>query len=309
MGIKRIVDTSFWTDDKVVDLFSVEDRYFMLYLLTNPNSKQIGIYKLNFRIAGFETGFEVEKIKELVRKFEDEYKMIRFNYETGEIAIKNYLKHSILKGGKPVSDLIEKEIRGIKDKSLIQYVFESAIDSDITNETIKQIATKYLKMDNESLYDSSTNRTTINQRYAGNENENENENINTCEIEKPISRSPLSETKEKIIPPKNNPEPEKQKKNPSDPDYWSFLRDKEPLGIAFYEATRLYPVGKQFGLWIKGFNELSEAGITSEVIPRAVKKMREQGLTIKSPESILAIAREIMINAGKAKDGTQWTRA
>lgn len=107
----------------------------------------------------------------------------------------------------------------------------------------------------------------------------------------------------------NNPKTEIIKKEPSDPDYWSFLKEKEPLGIAFYEATRLYPVGKQFGLWVKGFNALSEAGITPEVIPRAVKKMREQGLTIKSPESILAIAREIMINAGKAKDGTQWTRA
>jgi len=133
--------------------------------------------------------------------------------------------------------------------------------------------------------------------------------INTCEIEKSISRLPLSETKEKIIHPKNNPKTEKIKKEPSDPDYWSFLKEKEPLGIAFYEATRLYPVGKQFGLWVKGFNALSEAGITSDVIPRAVKKMRENGLTIKSPESILAIAREIMINAGKSKDGTQWTRA
>jgi hypothetical protein len=66
---------------------------------------------------------------------------------------------------------------------------------------------------------------------------------------------------------------------------------------------------KDFGLWVKGFETLSEAGITPEVIPRAVRKMNEQGLTIKSPGSILAIAREIMINAGKSKDGTQWTRA
>ncbi len=133
--------------------------------------------------------------------------------------------------------------------------------------------------------------------------------INTCEIDKSISLAPVPEIPEKIKIPKNNPKQEIQKKKPSDPDYWSFLKEKEPLGIAFYEATRLYPVGKQFGLWVKGFNALSEAGITTEVIPRAVKKMRENGLTIKSPESILAIAREIMINAGKAKDGTQWTRA
>lgn len=133
--------------------------------------------------------------------------------------------------------------------------------------------------------------------------------INTCEIDKSISLAPVPDIQEKIKIPKNNPKQEIQKKKPSDPDYWSFLKEKEPLGIAFYEATKLYPLKKDFGLWVKGFETLSEAGITPEVIPRAVRKMNEQGLNIKSPGSILAIAREIMINAGKAKDGTQWTRA
>ena len=48
MGIKRIVDVSFWTDGKV-DEFSPEDKYFMLYLLTNPFSKQLGIYEISIR--------------------------------------------------------------------------------------------------------------------------------------------------------------------------------------------------------------------------------------------------------------------
>ena len=48
MGIKRVIDTSFWTDGKV-DEFSPEDKYFMLYLLTNPFSKQLGIYEISVK--------------------------------------------------------------------------------------------------------------------------------------------------------------------------------------------------------------------------------------------------------------------
>ena len=41
MGIKRVINTDFWLDDKVLDLFSPEDKLFFLYLMTNPHSKDI----------------------------------------------------------------------------------------------------------------------------------------------------------------------------------------------------------------------------------------------------------------------------
>ena len=43
MGIKRIVDTSFWTDGKV-DEFSPEDKYFLLYLLTKAQNTNDAVY-------------------------------------------------------------------------------------------------------------------------------------------------------------------------------------------------------------------------------------------------------------------------
>jgi hypothetical protein len=42
--IKRIVSTGFWTDDKVLDM-TPDEKLFMLYLITNPHSTQLGIYK------------------------------------------------------------------------------------------------------------------------------------------------------------------------------------------------------------------------------------------------------------------------
>ena len=96
---------------------------------------------------------------------------------------------------------------------------------------------------------------------------------------------------------------------PTNPIFWNFLNGMHEYGIVFYQTTNIFPLSGEKRKWIDSIRNLSEAGITPEVIPRAVKKMRDEGLTIKSPESILAIAREIMINAGKTKDGTQWTRA
>jgi len=143
MGVKRIVDTDFWNDDKVMELFSPEDKYFMLYLLTNPHTTQLGIYKINEKLMSFETGYDINEINELINKFENKYEMIKFNKKTKEIAIKNFLKHSIISGGKPVEDCINKEMKRIIDKSLIDYSFTNIKDYINLNYTISKIINKY----------------------------------------------------------------------------------------------------------------------------------------------------------------------
>ena len=141
--IRRLVSIDFWTDDKVVDRFSPEDKYFMLYLLTNPHTTQLGIYKLNIKYAAFETGYSVEVIRSLLDRFENHLGVIYYSAETGEIAIKNYLIHSIIKGGKPVADLLWKEINDVKNKELIVKVFEHIKDSDKINKTVRNIINTY----------------------------------------------------------------------------------------------------------------------------------------------------------------------
>ena len=137
--MKRVIDTSFWTDDKVVDLFSPEDRYFFLYLMTNPHTTQLGIYAINKKYMAFESGYSLDTIKVLLDRFQNKYDIIRYSEKTGEIAIKNYLKHSIVKGGKPVEDLLVKEIKGIKDKQLLKYVFDAISDTEDINQSVETI--------------------------------------------------------------------------------------------------------------------------------------------------------------------------
>ena len=125
MAVKRVVDTDFWNDSKVSDLFSAEDKYFMLYLLTNPHTTQLGIYELPISKAANELGYSKDSVKVLLDRFETKYELIKYNEITSEIAIKNFLRHSIVKGGKPVMDCLLKEEKKVKDKSLLGYIFNN----------------------------------------------------------------------------------------------------------------------------------------------------------------------------------------
>ena len=154
MAVKRIVSTEFWVDDKVVDSFTPEDKLFFLYLLTNPHTTQLGIYHINKKNMSFELGYTIDAINVLLDRFENKYKIIKYSLETNEIAIKNYLKHSIVAGGKPVEDCINKEIKQVKDKKLLNYVFNNLKNCTSINETISKI---------------------INENINDNDNDNDNE--------------------------------------------------------------------------------------------------------------------------------------
>lgn len=167
MGIKRIVDTAFWTDGKVDD-FSPEDKYFMLYLLTNPFSTQLGIYEISIKQVAFQMGYSTDAVKVLIERFENKYGIILFSQHTNEIAIKNFLRHSIVKGGAPVRDCLIKEIKNVKNKALVAHVFSHIKNSESLNETVKNIIADYEEQNGTLSYS--------NEKQNDNDNENENEN-------------------------------------------------------------------------------------------------------------------------------------
>ena len=204
MGIKRIVDTAFWTDGKV-DEFSPEDKYFMLYLLTNPFSTQLGIYEISIKQAAFQMGYSMDAVKVLIERFENNYGIISFAPDTNEIAIKNFLQHSIVKGGAPVRDLLIKEMRNVKSKHLIAEVFahlqSKPIYDDKVNNTVKSLIAEYWNNSGDLRYCNEKNDTyndTYHDTY-NNENENENENDNEKEKEKEKKNTPPAPSPKQIV--------------------------------------------------------------------------------------------------------------
>jgi DnaD/phage-associated family protein len=127
----RMVRVDFWRNPVVLEEMSPEDKYFYLYLLTNPNTTQIGIYQITKKQMAFDLGYSIESVHVLMERFIHHHKVIRYNPETRELAIKNWGKYNLQKGGKPIMDCIYSELKEVVDKSLIQYVSESIQKGEI----------------------------------------------------------------------------------------------------------------------------------------------------------------------------------
>lgn len=200
MGIKRIVDTDFWLDDKVIDLFSPEDRYFLLYLLTNPHTTQLGIYPINKRVIAFEMGYSLETVNVLLERFEKKYDMIRYSEKTSEVAIKNYLRHSVIKGGKPVEDLLRKEISKVKDQSLLKYIYKKLETDHNLNQTVKSLLSLLNVNDNDNDNEVS---------YTESHNDSYNDSCNDTLKRKRFSPPTLEEVRAYCEERKNGIDPER----------------------------------------------------------------------------------------------------
>lgn len=136
--ICRPVSTGFWTDSKVLDIFSPEDKYFYLYLLTNPQTSQLGIYELPLSIAATQLGYSKDTVKTLLDRFQNKYKVIVCSEKNNEILIKNFLLYSVVKGGKPVMDCLLKEEQEVSDKTLLAILYDYLSKKEIENETVRE---------------------------------------------------------------------------------------------------------------------------------------------------------------------------
>jgi DnaD/phage-associated family protein len=131
MAKYRMVQTDFWKNPVVLEDMTPEDKLFYLYLLTNQNTTQIGIYRITKKQMAFDLGYSIETIQLLMARFSDYHKLIRYNPETRELAIKNWGKYNLQKGGKPVMDCMYSELKEVEDTSLIRYISESIQKQEI----------------------------------------------------------------------------------------------------------------------------------------------------------------------------------
>ena len=120
MAKYRQVQTCFWSDTKVLDEMDFIDRYFYLYLLTNPHVTQSGCYEISISQMTNESGIEEKEIRKLLKKFEEEFEVIIYDYKTKELLIMNFYKYNWTSSLK-VKTCVEKEILQIKSKKIIDY--------------------------------------------------------------------------------------------------------------------------------------------------------------------------------------------
>ena len=121
MAKYRSVQTKFWSDTKIVDDFTPEDKYFYLYLLTNEKSNQLGCYEISIKKMCIDTGYNQEIIKKMLDRFENVLEVINFDSKTKEIFIKNWHKYNWLDSD-TTRKCIEKEFNLVKSNKLRDFI-------------------------------------------------------------------------------------------------------------------------------------------------------------------------------------------
>ena len=123
MAIYRNVSLSFWEDNKIVDDFTYKDKYFLLYLLTNPHTNLIGCYEISVKQMSNELGLDKSEVEELLTRMEQVHQVIFYAGETKEVLIKNWHKYNWTKSEKLLKK-VESLTKYIKSKKLRNYMEE-----------------------------------------------------------------------------------------------------------------------------------------------------------------------------------------
>ena len=114
MALTRTIQLSFWTDSKVVDDFTPEDRYFYLYLMTNPHTNVCGCYEISLKQMSDETGYTKETVEKLLARMMNIHKVICYSQTTKEMLLLNWSKYNWTQSDK-FRIAVEREIERVKD--------------------------------------------------------------------------------------------------------------------------------------------------------------------------------------------------
>jgi hypothetical protein len=121
MAIYRNVHISFWSDPKVVDDFTPEDRYFYIYLITNPHTNLCGCYEVSMKQMSDELGYNKETIEKLIDRFHKIHGVLDYNKQTKEMLLYNWSKYNWTKSPKLQAALL-KEIPKVKCPEFHDYL-------------------------------------------------------------------------------------------------------------------------------------------------------------------------------------------
>lgn len=140
MAIYRQVQLSFWTDNKVVDDFTPEDKFFYLYLFTNPQTNLCGCYEVSLKTMSDQTGYTKDTIERLLARFENVHGVITYSKETKEIYMFNWFKYNWTTSGRFLISL-RNEIEDVKNntfKQTLMSLFNDYLQTAITSPSLEK---------------------------------------------------------------------------------------------------------------------------------------------------------------------------
>jgi len=120
MAKYRQLQTKFWSDPFIEGL-TPEQKYFYMYLLTNPATTQCGIYEITIKTMSFQTGYNNDTVEKLLDFFERK-KKVKYSKNSSELFLMNFKKHNWTTSPKVIA-CIERELSQVKDRTLVTDVY------------------------------------------------------------------------------------------------------------------------------------------------------------------------------------------
>ena len=133
MAKYRQIQTCFWKDSFVTEL-TPEEKFFYMYIMTNSNTTQCGIYTFIIKFAEVETGYNSDTIEKLLKKFV-EYGKISYCKETKELMVLNWVKYNFV-NNKAVISCMNKELQQTKHKPFIKALYNICLKNALPVEQI-----------------------------------------------------------------------------------------------------------------------------------------------------------------------------
>ena len=106
---KRMIDTELWNNEEIIETFTAEDRYFWLYLLTNPHNSILGVMKVSPTLIARDMGYSKECAENLLYRFEYIHNAIYVDKDTKELIILNWWKFNWTKS----QDLLKTIVKNV----------------------------------------------------------------------------------------------------------------------------------------------------------------------------------------------------
>ena len=158
---------------------NIIDKLMYIYLRTNPNFDQLGIYKLPIRVIAIETNLSIDEVKDCLNRLENNYSVIKYSYKTEEIAILDYYEEGIISEKITFKSCFNNISKKVKDKNLVLEMYKKSLsiidDREVFNfvqEKLKEccIKCKLLEKEQDKSNDNSIQQNNIEIYQQRNEN-------------------------------------------------------------------------------------------------------------------------------------------
>ncbi len=146
MNRKCMFSSTFWEDQWIAELDPTE-KFFYIYLFTNPNSNMLGYFSLPKRRICYDTGLNIEIVESILEKFQNVHKKIIYDHEW--IFVKNTVKFQTLNNIKVRKGIVRmiSEIQNTEIKMTIIRTFHEMHLTDFVNYICKQLDIKLSDID------------------------------------------------------------------------------------------------------------------------------------------------------------------